>query len=199
MKSWTEGKRTDEGLFPRHEPAGQWPRRPSKPPETVLPEGPADVSANIPTLFDTFVEAFIADYQLDESQIETARSILKEFKAKANDIKNAKKHEFAKLAGETRKAIEDRNRAELKKVEAARKKLLEPVYDLFAQMESRLRGLLTSRQLERYAAAQQTDAVKKHKPKAQDKKDKPKTPKASPKKKKLTSSKKPATADESER
>ncbi len=198
MQSWTEGKSTEQGLFPPPEPVGKGPRRPRKPPERAIPEGPADVLVNIPTLFDTFVEAFITDYQLDESQIETARSILKEFKAKANGIKNAKKHEFAKLAGEQRKAIEDRNRAKLKKVEAARKKLLEPVYELFAQMEGRLRGLLTSRQLERYAAAQQADTVKKPKPKAQVKKNKPKTPKASPKKK-LTSSKKAATAGDSER
>lgn len=198
MQAWSRGERTAKGLFPAPEDPGKGPRRPTKPPETAIAEGPADVSANIPTLFDTFVEAFITDYQLDESQIETARSILKEFKAKANDIKNTKKHEFAKLAGDQRKAIEDRNRAKLKEVEAARKKLLEPVYELFARMEGRLRGLLTSRQLERYAAAQQADVVKKPKPKASDKKTKPKTPKASPKEK-LTSSKKAATAGDSER
>ena len=198
LQSWAEGKRTEEGIFPPPEPPGQSPRRPRKPPEKPLPERPAEVPVNIPTLFDTRVEEFIKDYQLDESQIDTARSILKEFKAKANDIKNAKKHEFAKLAGDQRKAIDEHNRPKLKEVEAARKKLLEPVYELFAQMEERLRGLLTSQQLERHSAAQQADAGAKPKREARDRKEEPQKPKT-PVKRKLTSSKKAATKSDSER
>ncbi|MHC4695160.1 MAG: hypothetical protein ACYTFA_00280 [Planctomycetota bacterium] len=198
LKSWEQGKRTDQGIFPPAEPPGKGPRRPRKPPNEPLSEGPPVVHINIPTLFDTFVEEFIKDYRLDESQIDTARSILKEFKAKANNIKNAKKHEFAKLAGETKKAIDDRNRAKLREVEAARKKLLEPVYELFTQMEGRLKGLLTTMQRERYSAANRAEPEAKPKPKVQGSKSSPDTA-TTPAKRKLTSSKKASKASESER
>ncbi|MFQ5591380.1 MAG: hypothetical protein ACE5HE_09480 [Phycisphaerae bacterium] len=160
LRSWAQGKKTDDGgILPGPETPGAAPPRPGRPPEKPLPDRPAEAPVNIPTLFDTRVEEFIKEFRLDESQIETARSILKEFKAKASDIKNAQKHEFSKLASEQRSAIEKRDRAKLKEVEAARKKLLEPVYELFAQMETRLRGLLTTLQLEQHSAHKQASAA----------------------------------------
>jgi len=149
--AWAEGKPKDAPIFPQPD-IRQQPPRPTRPAEKSPREYQSiDVVWGIDTLFDTFVEEFIKDCRLDESQIDTARSILKEFKAKANDIKNAKKHESAKLDADQKKALDEHDRKTLKEIEAARKALLRPVYELFAQMEERLKGLLTSVQLERYA------------------------------------------------
>jgi len=153
LESWEQGKRTEDSIFGSNKRVVEGsPPRPPKPPEKELRESPVEESLKITTLFDTFAEEFIKEYDLSESQIDTARSILKEFKAKANDFKNTKKHEFAELASEQKQAIEARDRGKLKEVEAKRKTLLEPVYTLFGEMEGRLKGLLTSAQLERSAA-----------------------------------------------
>lgn len=156
FRSWEEGNRTQNPIFNQNSPrvVKRTPPRPVRPPEKKLQESPVVESLRITTLFDTFVEEFIKDYILDESQIETARSILKEFKAKARDFKNSKKREFTLLANDQKKAIEQRDRKKLKLVEAERKKLLGPVHELFGQMEERLTGLLTTTQRDRYVANQ---------------------------------------------
>ena len=167
--AWAEGKPKDADIIPKQDLRHQ-PSRPTRPAEKSPRDYQSiDVVWGIDTLFDTFVEEFIKDCRLDESQIETARSILKEFKAKANDIKNAKKHESAKLDADQKKALDAHDRAKLKEIETARKALLRPVYDLFAQMEERLKGLLTSVQLERCARKNKdTERKRERKPKPVD-------------------------------
>ena len=54
-------------------------------------------------------------------------------------------------------AMESKDREQIAQAEAERKKLLEPVYVLFNQMDERLKALLTSVQMER-SGTRQTDA-----------------------------------------
>ena len=153
FEAWAEGEPRENPLFPGPEAAARGPAPPPRPPRG-LPE--PEIETFKVTIFDTFVEEFITDYELDEAQIGSARSILKEFKAEANDLKAAKKAEFAKIAAEQKQALGERDQKKIKQLETQRKKLLEPVYELFAKMEQRLKGLLNSRQLERYAARHTT-------------------------------------------
>jgi len=145
---WASGKPTDAGLFPAPPAVDRSPPRPKKPPAGI-PE--PEVETFRVTIFDTFVEEFIKDYQLDQGQIDSARSILKEFKVKANDFKAAKQEELAKIAVDQKAAMEARDRDKMAATEASRKKVLEPVYALFGEMEARLKALLTTAQVERHA------------------------------------------------
>lgn len=145
---WAAGQPTDAGLFPPPPPDDRSPPRPRKP-TAGIPE--PEVETFRVSIFDTFVEEFIKDYQLDQGQIDSARSILKEFKVKANDFKAAKQEDLAKIAVDQKAAMEARDRDKIAATEAARKKVLEPVYALFGEMEMRLKGLLTTTQVERFA------------------------------------------------
>ena len=114
-------------------------------------------------MFDVFVERFIKDYELDAAQIETARSILKEIKAKARDFQANNKDKFAEIEKEHNKAIKDKDAKKRREADARRKKLIEPVYQLFADMEGRLKGLLTTVQVERHDAKAEDRGAEKQK------------------------------------
>ncbi len=157
FSDWESGQPTDAGIFPPPPPASLSPPRPRKPP-AGLPE--PEVETFRVSIFDTFVEEFIKDYQLDPGQIDSARSILKEFKAKANDFKTAKQAELSKIALDQKAAMEARDRDKVAATEAARKELLEPVYALFGEMETRLKGLLTTAQIQRFGLQQNPEQPK---------------------------------------
>ena len=158
---WEQGKASHKSIFPPPNTGAGSPGRPEKPPEDYLPD-PVDDTFKV-RIFDTFVEEFIKDYVLDPAQIEAARSILKEFKAKANDFKNSKKAEFAKIEAARNAALAEGDYAAARKKDAERKELLEPVYQLFAKMEDRLRNLLTTSQVEIYAAKNKAEEPKTEK------------------------------------
>ncbi len=158
LGGWEKGEHTHDPMFPPPNMAGS-PPRPSKPAEGTIPE-PKQEFFKV-TIFDTFVEEFIKDYNLDAAQKETARSILKEFKAKANDFKSAKSAEFAQIESSRAKAVRDRDYKKAAEADASRKKLLEPVYQLFAEMRDRLKSLLTSTQLELFAAKNKGETSEK--------------------------------------
>lgn len=144
---WSAGTPTDAGLFPPPAAADLSPPRPPKP-GPGLPDPEVEIFRI--SIFATFVEEFIKENQLNQGQIDSARSILKEYETKANDFKKNKKEELAKVAGAQRAALEARDREKMAAAENERKKLLEPVQALIGEMEGRLKGLLTSAQLERY-------------------------------------------------
>lgn len=144
--AWENGQPTEDTVFPpRPRPTGSpaaGPSTPSRPPEG-LPSGeknPFELS-----VFDTFVERFIKEYELDKAQIEIALSILKETKAKAGDV-------MAKITAQRSMAIAEDDPKKRRAADAEWKKLIEPVYQLFAEMNGRLRGLLTTVQVERHHA-----------------------------------------------
>ncbi len=178
LDQWAGGHPVDESLFPAPPPPELGPPRPTKPGKG-LPPPVVDVF-DPRTIFDTFVEEFIKEYELNKGQRDSARSILAEYKAKADDFRNAKKQELTKLAEEMKTAFESRDRKKVAAAEMERKKLLKPVYELFGQMENRLTALLTTAQSERHGSEgksarqavpadeerRQTVSAKKSEPKA---------------------------------
>ncbi|MCH7808347.1 MAG: hypothetical protein IIB60_03900 [Planctomycetes bacterium] len=168
LASWEEGKPTDAGIFPPAPSPVGGPPVPPKPRTTSTTVIPTD---QIPVgILATFVEEFIKDYRLDEGQITSARSILTEFKAKAETFKNTNKEAFAKIVKERSKAQTKRDTKAIKEVTARHKRMLQPFYALFAEMEGRLKGLLTTAQKEQYAERNQAKSrrAKETKPDAKD-------------------------------
>ncbi len=161
FEQWAAGKAPIGGIFPPQPPMDAGPRPPLKP-RAGLPE--PEVITFKETIFDTFVAEFIRDNDLDEGQIDSARSILKEFKVKAHGFRIANQTLLRKIARDLKLAIEAHDREIIRKAEANRKVVLRPVYELFAEMNGRLRALLTSVQLERYKQREQAPAVGKQTP-----------------------------------
>ncbi len=157
FKSWSEGKPAGS-LFPPPPPPGRGPGTPRMP-QGGLPKPPApppepEVQVFRESAFDTYVEDFIKQYELDPAQIDAARSILTEFKQKVGAYKESNRADFSRIANEQKAALDSKDRERIAKWDADRKKLLEPVYDLFREMGERLKALLTSSQLQRFAAVQ---------------------------------------------
>ncbi|MCH7993131.1 MAG: hypothetical protein IIB57_01660 [Planctomycetes bacterium] len=153
FQAWEDGRPTDESIFPtkQQQLAGFSNSPPTPPrPRDGLPQGKKDPFEL--SVFDVFVENFIKDYGLDAAQIETARSILKEIKAKARNFQANNKDKFAEIEKDRNKAIKDKDAKKRRELDEKRKKLIEPVYHLFADMEGRLKGLLTTVQVERHDA-----------------------------------------------
>lgn len=144
--NWAQGKVVEAPLFPQQQVPGG-PPTPPKPREGVpIQESFSD------SFFDAHVEQFIKDNDLDQGQIDSARSILKESKEKTADFRKVNKNALARLTATLREAIAARDTEKKAKVEKEREELLKPVHELFAQMDTRLVGLLNSAQLERYHA-----------------------------------------------
>lgn len=150
---WERGESAEAPLFPPASAAG--PQRPRKPTEG-LPEAEVDVFEPR-RLFDPIVEKFIRDYELDQAQNDSARSILAEFNAKGDDFKKNNKDALASISVDLKKAIQERDQNLKRTAEASRKKLLAPVYELLDQMNERLRGLLTTAQIDRHEAKKKAE------------------------------------------
>lgn len=148
LTDWAEGRATEHGLLPPKRVLTNEPSRPDRPP-SGLPDPVKDVF-DPSRIFDTIVKEFIKEYRLNQGQITSARSILVEFKAKANDFQASKKDEFAKIAAQLRGAHDRRDVAAVRKATAAHKAMLKPVYELTELMQDRLEALLTTVQRERY-------------------------------------------------
>jgi hypothetical protein len=157
FKSWAEGKPTGSP-FPVPPPMERSPPTP-KMPTAGLPKPPPPPEPQLEifvreSLFDSYVEDFIKQYELDPAQIDAARSILAETKVKAGAFKESNRAELTKIALEHKAAMDAKDRDRIAKAEADRKKLLEPVYVLFGEMDERLKALLTSAQVERHGGKQ---------------------------------------------
>ena len=150
LEQWAQGNPTRRSIFPTPPAIDNSPRTPPRPIEG-LPK-PVRITIAATSFFQSFVEEFIKEYQLDEGQIDSARSILNEYNAKANDFRAANREVLAKIASHLQKANETRDLELSKKAEQERKIVLQPVYKLFEEMVDRLRGLLTSKQLAAYNA-----------------------------------------------
>ena len=159
FKSWADGKPTG-GLFPAMT-ADNSPPTPPRPPGGLPKKMPApepEVQVFRESLFDSYVEDFIKQYELDPAQIDAARSILAEFKQKAGSFRESNRAELKKIGDEYKAAMDSKDREKIAQAEADRKKLLGPVYALFGEMDERLKALLTSTQVQRHGAKPATGA-----------------------------------------
>lgn len=151
FSDWEQGRVTGKSLFPQQDPR-QGPPTPPRPDREGLPDPVTEKIVSVDTIFDTIVENFIKDYSLDEGQVVSARSILREYKDKAADFKNSNKDVLARLTKDLNDAREQRNEKKYVETEAEFRKVTQPVSEMVISMESRLRGLLTSVQMEKYNA-----------------------------------------------
>jgi hypothetical protein len=191
LRSWAEGHPKDPGIFP---PPRVYPNEPEKPdkPDPGLPTAKSDkpdkrakttpkpvVSTLSPGMFEAFVEEFIKDYDLDTAQVESARSILRDIKGRAESYLDTNKEKIAKAAAAQERAVKQRDNEARKQADEEHRALLEPVNELFQKMEERLRALLTTAQRERYEQnqAKKTKAGDSSKDKASPKKQTPKSKK----------------------
>lgn len=166
---WSEGKATDQGVFPpppREMGAPPRPQRPGpglthpkSPPKASLPE-PVHATVDI-GIFEAIVEQFIKDYELDEGQRDSARSILAEFKGKAAAYKESKKEEFAKAAADQKDALAKADREAIARASRAQEELVAPLHSYLEQMDVRLKGLLTTAQIEKYEKVASAKGAKK--------------------------------------
>lgn len=145
FESWEKGTPSDAPLIPPPEAAGPQPPRPRLPapglPDPVIQQMELGV-------FEAIVDRYIKDYALDPAQIDTARSLLAEYKAKARDFQLSNRDQLLEISAKLQAAEKNKDRQALVEAEAARTKALEPFHGLVAEMEERVRSLLTSAQIE---------------------------------------------------
>jgi hypothetical protein len=161
LRSWAEGNPKDAGIFPVPQRYPGEPPRPIKPPDGWLPskenrgkvqtttaESREDIFS--PDMFEAWVEAFIKDNELDAAQTGNARSILKEYKGRADAYLDANKEKISLAMVKQERALKLKDHEARKEADEEHRQLLEPVNDMFQQMEERLVAQLTTAQRARY-------------------------------------------------
>jgi len=156
LESWESGQPLRRNIFP---PPEKYKNEPPKPPRPAAgipgakPDLPPDKHKGKVTLnadmFATYVEEFIKDYELDPGQVNSARSILKEFQGRAQSYLDANKESLERTDAQQEAAVKKRDHKAIAEADAAHRELLEPVNELFQKMDDRLQGLLTSAQKDR--------------------------------------------------
>lgn len=196
LRSWAEGNPKDAGIFPVPQRYPGEPPRPDKPPDgwlpskenqgkvqTTTPEPVEDIIS--PNMFEAYVQAFIKDNELDAAQTGNARSILKEYKGRAQGYLDANEEKISRAMAKQERALKQKDHEARKAADEEHRQLLEPVNEMFQQMEERLVAQLTTAQRERYEqnkakGVKKERTEKKDKSKSSGKKQSPK--KQSPKK-----------------
>jgi hypothetical protein len=102
-------------------------------------------------MWDRYVEEFIRDYNLDDSQSEAAHSILRECKQRAQDYRNSKRSEFRQVEERMRDAKRGDQTPEvrtnkLKIWTQIERSLNKPILDLFQELQNRLEPIPTDAQ-----------------------------------------------------
>lgn len=149
---WAEGK-PSKGLFPGPPPVEQSPPRPAKP-AGRLPTSTVDV-VDPYRIFSIYVEEFITKYDLTEGQIDSVRSILVEFRRKANDFTLNNRVALEQINIDSSVAKKEGNHKKLVLAESKRKQLLKPIYSLFSQLVQRSEALLTTSQRQQFEQMEQ--------------------------------------------
>lgn len=152
IEGWEKGD-AGGGIFPAQRPTKN-PKQPTRPTEGKLPTPPPPpdpiVEVFKPDYFEAYVEEFIKEYELNEGQIGTARSILKEFKDKAAGFREANETQLRRMGEELQAAQKERDHKKIRDIENQRKVLLAPVHAFFEEMVTRLKAVLTTVQLAKF-------------------------------------------------
>lgn len=168
FSQWAEGERPqNDNLFPQPNLALS-PLPPTRPQQGKLPTDNIKIAFDPQHIFEIMVKEFIKEYALRRDQITAARSILEEFKIKADDFHTMNKRAIASIIAEKEDALLRRDIPSLKKAETKRKKLYQPVYTLGDQMKNRLMALLETSQIQRHQALHPSMAPKKQVKKTSD-------------------------------
>ena len=181
FRNWSDGVPTEQGIFP---PPKYYPDQPPPPDKPVdgIPKMPKpEVSEITLGLFETRVEEFIRDYQLDKAQAETARSIMREYQEKARRHQQRNEQDFKQIAADRDKAFKAKDREAIAAAEERERELRKPIQESFGQMDERLMALLTAAQRERgpvgKAKPGEDEAAKSNKPDSAKSEPKPAVPK----------------------
>ena len=149
FQNWADGVPTEQGIFPPPRYYPDDPPTPEKPPDGIPKLPKPEVSEITLGLFETRVEEFIREYQLDNTQIESARSIMREYQEKARQHQKRHEQDFAQLAADREKAFKAKDRKAIAAADERERELRKPIQESFGQMEERLMALLTQAQRER--------------------------------------------------
>ena len=169
LDSWERGEPIRRNIFPPPEEYVKEPIHPARP-DPGIPKGKPDLPDQVgrvttdADMFATYVEEFIKDYKLDPSQINSARSILKEFQNRATSYLETNKDALSRANAAQEAAVKKRDHKAIQEAEAARRELLEPVNGLFVKMDERLQALLTSAQKEESAEKKKSTPKEKTEP-----------------------------------
>ena len=151
FQQWSEGNPVQQRVFPIAQKHPNEPPRPAMPGPGLPKAGYAEMTLDF---FATRVEEFIKEYELDPTQIESARSIMREYREKAGAHLSAKKKELEANEKAREAATKAHDREAIAKAEAEYRELREPVDRAFQQMDDRLMALLTQAQKDRHAQKQ---------------------------------------------
>lgn len=149
FSEWTEGRRPPGGIIPQPSLAHGGPR-PTRPEAGVLPKPERDDMFDPKHILEVQAEAFIKEYHLEKSQITAARSIVEEFKTRADEFRDANKEAFAQVATDLKEARENRDLKKMKAAYLEQKKLVAPLSQVCDAMHARLLNLLTTAQIQRH-------------------------------------------------
>jgi hypothetical protein len=161
FEAWAQGSPPEGPIIPAADPPAQAIPRPKMPP----PGLPNPIVQHIDVgVFEDIFNKFLADYDdLTAAQIDSARSIMEEFKQKAGDFVAANQAKINELAAKQNAALAKHSKEEVAAVDAERKDLLAPLHELTEQMKGRLHALLDSAQIARreQKSKEQTQAANK--------------------------------------
>ncbi|HUW81950.1 MAG TPA: hypothetical protein VMZ31_04020 [Phycisphaerae bacterium] len=104
-----------------------------------------------------YVERFIQNYKLDESQTQTAQSILSECKQRAKEYRQGRKEQFGKANKKYREAlaVTPRNLESIREARREVSELNRPIKELFRELRDRLDGIPTAAQKQAYDSTRQ--------------------------------------------
>ncbi len=150
--NWSEGKVTDEqGIFPSE----REDRPPVDPKMPALKQSSADRAREMNVeWWDGYVGGFIEDYELDDGQVTTARSILKELKQRAEAQKAARKADYERVQQKLDEATRAKDLDKLHAAEAEKAELNAFLPVLFKELKKRLDTIPRTAQREKFKAKQ---------------------------------------------
>jgi len=140
-------------IFPAANKDVPAPPKPPQPDANFAPPPPDAEQRELPQehMWDRYVEEFIRDFNLDDSQSEAALSILRECKQRAQDYRNNKRDDFRQVEERLRDAKRadqspDVRASKLKVWKQIERSLNKPILDMFLELQERLEPIPTDAQ-----------------------------------------------------
>lgn len=165
FEGWEAGNPVLQPIFPKYQKKADEPKRPTKPPVGPMISNES-FKTHVPDTQDAwlrgyrnYVERFVKDYILDETQIEAATSILREIEARAEahlaSVKGAQNKINQRKAEAMGNAEWDAYRKQLK----AGQVLNAPLSDLFDELKTRLETIPTEAQRQSFRDRLKSGAI----------------------------------------
>ncbi len=153
FEAMARGEAREARVFPEPNPNANQPARPPRPPRDFVPvpQQPILREAGTESGWDEWVANFIQKYNLDESQADAARSILRECKQRARDHRNANRDKYAEVQRRLDDAslgsqAADVRVAKLRVWKQIERSLNKPIMDLYQELQARVNRIPTDAQ-----------------------------------------------------